>query len=136
MALNPTQKKVVKPRAAFPKPIDWQRHFIGVTAIVLGILALIAGYGLVLSDVGAIWAMGTFGKVSMVLALAWLAWPQLLLLKKMPGGGIAIASVLICIVVFIARPKLLLYVVPLLALITILFGAITWVQRNLLPPKN
>ncbi len=126
----------MKPRARPPEPIDWQRHFIGVAAIILGVLALVSRFGLGLSDIGAVWAMGTFGKVSMVLGLAWLAWPQLLLLKKLPGGGIAIASVLICIVVFIARPKLLLYFVPLLGSITVLFGAIAWIQRNLLPPKG
>ncbi len=125
-------KSIARP----PQPIDWQRHFVGAAAIILAVLALVSRYGLGLSDVGAEFMMGSLGKVSMVLGLAWLAWPQLILLKKMPGGGIAIASVLICIVVFIARPKLLLYFVPLLGTITALFVAIAWIQRNLLPPKR
>jgi hypothetical protein len=126
----------MKPLARPPQPIDWQRHFVGVVAVILGILAIVSRYGFGLSDVGAQFMMGSLGKVSMVLGLAWLAWPQLMLLKKLPGGGIAIASVLICIVVFIARPKLLLYFVPLLGSITALFVTITWIQRNLLPPKR
>ena len=50
----------MKPRIDAPKPIDWQRHSIGVAAIVLGILALASRFLLGLSDVGAVWAMGDF----------------------------------------------------------------------------
>ena len=115
---------------------DWQRHFLGIAAIILAILAVLARIGFGLSDSGGVWAMGTFGKVSIVMAMTWLAWPQLLQLRKLPGGGAAIASVLACIVLFIARPKLLLYFVPLLVSITLLFGVIAWIQRNILPPER
>jgi hypothetical protein len=136
MVVTRISHRNMKPPVHPPQRFDWQRHFVGIAAIILGIVALVGKFGLGLSDVGAEFMMGSFGKASMVLGLAWLAWPQLLLLKKMPGGGIAIASVLICIVVFIMRPKLLLYFVPLLGSITALLVAITWVQRNLLPPKR
>ncbi len=125
----------MNPRSIGKKAIDWQRFALGIIAIVLGLLALLAKFGLGFSDNAGTWVTGTFGKVSFVLAMAWLAWPQLMALKDLPGGGVAIASVLVGMVVFIARPKLLLYLVPILIAITVLFIAITWIQRNVFPPE-
>ncbi len=114
---------------------DWQRLFVGLTAIGLGLFAVLVRYGTSTSEAGGAWAFGTFGKVALVLALAWLAWPQLLWLKNLPGGGAAITVVLVGALVFISRPKLLLYFVPPLVGIGSLFVLITWIQRNLFPPK-
>ncbi len=114
---------------------DWQRTFIGLASLGLALVALLARYGTGPVEAGQAWAFGTFGKVAFVLALVWLAWPQLLWLKNLPGGGAVIAIVLAGILIFISRPKLLLYFVPPLVGIASLFVLITWIQRNLLPPK-
>ena len=114
---------------------DWQRLMIGLAAIGLGSFALLVRFGTSTSEAGGAWAFGTFGKVALVLALAWLAWPQLLWLKNLPGGGAAIAVVLAGALIFITRPKLLLYFITPLAGIGGLFVLMTWIQRNLFPPK-
>lgn len=115
--------------------LDWQRILIGIIAIGLGMFALLAKFRMGLPDNTGDWMAGTFGKVAFVLTLVWLAWPQLQMLKTLPGGGVAIASVMAGCLVLATRPRLLLYLIPVLVGITILFVAIAWVQRNLLPPK-
>ncbi len=70
-----------------------QRHLIGIAAVVLGTIALVVGLGFGWTDNTGSWTMGTFGKVAFVLAIMWLAWPQMLRLKELPGGGVALVSV-------------------------------------------
>lgn len=125
----------MSPRSQIKQAFDWQRLSVGVLAISLGLTALFAKFGMDATDTTGVFVYGTFGKVAFVLGMAWLAWPQLMWLKEMPGGGIGIAAIMVGCLIFIARPRLLLYFVPLLVAIVSLFMTITWVQRNILPPK-
>ena len=78
---------------------------------------------------------GDFWQLSIVLAMVWLAWPQLMWIQASPGGSLALAAVAVAAVIFVAKPRLLLYVVPWLVGGTLLLWGLAWLQRLFLPPK-
>jgi hypothetical protein len=112
-----------------------QRLIVGGLAIVLAITAIMGRIPIGFSESAGIWASGVFGKVSIILAVSWLAWPQLMWLKQSPGGSAALAGCGIIGIVFIARPRLLLYAIPLIVGGVGILLAMTWLQRLFTPPK-
>ncbi len=112
-----------------------QRLLLGGIAIVLGIVAVLARLEIGFAGNTAGWICGSFGKAAIVSGVAWLAWPQLMWLQRSPGGGIAVAALGVLGVAFIARPRLLLYAVPLVVAAAGLLMSLTWIQRFLSPPK-
>jgi hypothetical protein len=108
---------------------------LGFIAVVLGIIAIFARLEIGITGNNAMYLSGLFGKTSVVTGVAWLAWPQILWLQRTPGGTIAVVAFLVIALAFIARPRLLLYVVPMILGATALLIGLTWVQRFLSPPK-
>jgi hypothetical protein len=107
-----------------------QRILCGIMAIALGLIALSTAMPTGLSENTAAYIQGTFGKVAIVLAISWLSWPQLVWIKEAPGGGMVILAIVFGAAIFVARPRLLWYFIPLLVGGSILFVAITWLQRQ------
>jgi len=114
---------------------DYRRIFCGILAIVSGFSAISLGFLGFVSPNTASWALGTFGKVAFLLAFVWLAWPQLIWISELPGGGIAMIALAAGGMFFILRPRAMLYVMPAIVGTMLLFIAIGFVQRYLLPPK-
>lgn len=108
---------------------------IGLLAIILGIVAVLGRIQIGFSESAGIWASGVFGKVAILLAVSWLAWPQLMWLKQSPSGSSALLAFVIAGVVFVARPRLLLYAIPILIGGLGILLTLTWFQRFLSPPK-
>jgi len=115
--------------------VDFRRVACGVLAIGFGLAAVGLGFLGLVSPNTASWALGTFGKVAFLFAFVWLAWPQIMWLSSLPGGGIAMVALAAGGMFFILRPRAMLYVVPVIAATMSLFIAIGFVQRYLLPPK-
>jgi hypothetical protein len=113
----------------------WQRFLCGILAVLFAGLALMGQLPLGWSENTSLWLAGTFGKLSIVLAMVWLAWPQLMWIQASPGGSLALAAVAVAAVIFVAKPRLLLYVVPWLVGGTLLLWGLAWLQRLFLPPK-
>jgi hypothetical protein len=115
--------------------IDYRRTACGIFAIGFGLAAVSLGFFGLVSPNTASWALGTFGKVAFLLAFVWLAWPQLIWVSVLPGGGIAMIAIAVGALFFILRPRAMLYVVPAIVATILLFVAIGFVQRYLIPPK-
>jgi hypothetical protein len=115
--------------------MDYRRIACGIFAIVFGLAAASMGFLGIVSPNTASWALGTFGKVAFLLAFVWLAWPQLIWLSELPGGGIAMIALSAGGMFFILRPRAMLYVFPAILGTILLFVAIGFVQRYLIPPK-
>ncbi len=108
---------------------------IGLIALALAIVAVLGRIPIGFSESTGIWASGLFGKVSIVLAVSWLAWPQLMWLKQSPSGSTALVAIVVAGALFVARPRLLLYAVPILLGGAGILLTLAWFQRFLSPPK-
>ena len=115
--------------------MDYRRTACGIFAIGFGLAAVALGFFGLVSPNTASLALGVSGKVALLLAFAWLAWPQLIWLSELPGGGVAMIAITVGSLFFILRPRAMLYVVPTILAIILLFIAIGFVQRYLIPPK-
>jgi len=115
--------------------MDYRRTACGIFAIGFGLAAVALGFLGIVSPNTASWALGTFGKVAFLFAFVWLAWPQLIWLSELPGGGIAMIALAVGGTFFILRPRAVLYVLPGVLGTILLFIAIGFVQRYLIPPK-
>ncbi len=115
--------------------MDYRRTACGIFAIGFGLAAVALGFFGIVSPNTASWALGTFGKVAFLLAFIWLAWPQLIWVSELPGGGVAMIALSVAGLFFILRPRAMLYVVPAIVATILLFVAIGFIQRYLIPPK-
>jgi hypothetical protein len=123
---------VLKPAIPQHKP---QRLLIGLIAVAMAIVAVLGRIPIGFSESTGIWASGLFGKVSILLAVSWLAWPQLMWLKQSPSGSTALVAIAIAGVLFVSRPRLLLYAIPILLGGAGILLILAWFQRFLAPPK-
>lgn len=119
-----------------PPEYPTQRLLLGVIALILGLVAIAGRLAIGFPENTGIWVSGAFGKVAMLLGVGWLAWPQLMWLKRSEYGMISLVGIGIASIVFVTRPRLLLYFIPLLVAAVGLLIGITWLQRFFSPPKR
>lgn len=113
-----------------------QRSLLGLCAIALLILGAVLGLWIEDADVGGVYLSGSMIKCGFVAGVAWLAWPQLMWLRRVPGGGVALAGLAVAALILVVRPRLLLHALPLVGAVAAVFIALGVAQRIWRPPTG
>lgn len=88
------------------RPVNWKRIALATMAVLLAALAALIHWAPNLDPGGANFLSGVFWKVALVLALTWVASPQLERLGWNRIRGIVLAGLIVVIVLYAIRPRI------------------------------
>ncbi len=75
-------------------------------------------------------ASDIFGKVGIVFFAAWLAWPTVTMLWNTPSGLVLVGAVTVAGILFVYRPKTILFTGPFLAISALLAILASWLRKQ------
>ena len=102
---------------------------LGIT-ILLGVTAIAVNWLPGIDEASARWISGSLLKLTLVVGAIWLAFPKIEAIRRMRGGGAILTSGLVLVAVFIIRPKLLIYAVPLAFTATAILVSLGWFSKR------
>jgi hypothetical protein len=118
------------------RTINWQRLMIGTMAWMLGLFGLLVHW-LPGIDAGSVqFIAGTAWKVAVVLAIAWLASPQLERMGWQKIRGTMLIALTIVIILYAIRPKIGAVAAVLLISASVMAAAMGWMRRLLRSPRS
>lgn len=109
----------------------WQRFFIGAFALLMGAIGLAVYLIPGIEKGSAQFIAGTCWKVGVVLALGWLASPQLERLGWQKIRGTMLIAVTIVIVLYAIRPRIGAVAAALLVAGSVMVAVAGWVRQFL-----
>jgi hypothetical protein len=116
--------------------INWQRLMIGTMAWMLGLFGLLVHW-LPGIDAGSVqFIAGTAWKVAVVLAIAWLASPQLERMGWQKIRGTMLIAMTIVIILYAIRPRIGAVAAVLLIAASVMAVAVGWARRLLRSPRS
>lgn len=116
-------------------PLDrWRRLSTLGLAIVLSLAAVVIYWVPGASPADAQWLSGLLAKLAIVVAMLWLAFPQIRRLQRMPGGSMMLGGILVLILVFLVRPRLVVYALPMVGTGVGVLMTLKWFSR--ITPKS
>lgn len=124
MASNRTEISSSKSKAKY----GLQRLLTGILAILFAVVAILVRISNITDEGTAGWIFGVSGKFAFLMAMVWLAWPQVVWLIERPGGAAALGVLSLGALVFLTRPKAMVYILPVLLAGAVVLIAIAYVQ--------
>lgn len=112
-----------------PPDTRLQRALLGLSAIVLATLGAILQFVPSLEPGGTTFLSGMLWKVSIVLALAWVAAPQLERLGWQRVRGALLIGIIIVVILYAIRPRLGAIAVVVLIAASTLTTILSWVRK-------
>lgn len=103
-------------------------------ALIIGVALLLVGLSMRFAP--AVWdgqrwmASDTFSKVGVVLLCMWMAWPAVEAIRKAPGGAILMIALTAVLMLFLYRPKTILFTGPFISLAIAMALLRGWWQRG------
>ena len=103
-------------------------------ALIIGVALLLVGLSMRFAP--AVWdgqrwmASDTFSKVGVVLLCMWMDWPAVEAIRKAPGGAILMIALTAVLMLFLYRPKTILFTGPFISLAIAMALLRGWWQRS------
>lgn len=110
-------------------PFNWQRLLIAVSAIVLSLAGVIAHFLPNVDEGSSRFIAGTCWKIAVVLAITWLASPQIERLGWQRIRGSLLAALVIVIILYSIRPRIGAIAAAVLVLCSALAATAGWIRR-------
>lgn len=120
---------VARNRDQFSQSINWQRFLIAFLTILLAVMGLAVHWIPGIDDGSRTFIAGTAWKIALVLAIAWLASPQLERMGWHRVRGTMLVAITIVIVLYAIRPRIGAIAALLLAGGSLLVAVTSWVRK-------
>lgn len=116
----------------FPSMEDeaFQRRLALVVSVTFAILGFAAQWIPGVDEGPSRWISGMFWKLAIVIGAVWLAFPQIQRIQRLPFGSTIMGGALTTALIFLIRPKAVLYVLPVIIAAVIAMVLLGWFSRG------